>query len=168
MKNKRRIVSLFLVFGMIFMNAFPIYANDGVATLASWDLVDSGKHLDWDGETNYMVQFTTAVNTWNAYKPGVIRADSWAVIEDVKISDYSGDSTTTVKISSNGTIKFNQNVMDTLSVSKKTNACLFALGSALGLGKTGNSKDVMYKHNTSINTLSENDESSYDEAYKKY
>lgn len=168
MKNKRSIVSLFLAFAIVFMSVLPVYAYDGVATLATWDLVDSGKHLDWDGETNYMNYFRTAVNTWNAYKPGVIRADSWTVIEDVKISDYSGDDSITVKISSNGTIKFNQEVMDTLSSNNKTKACLFALGTALGLGKTDNSKDVMYKYNTSITTLSDNDKVSYDEAYKKY
>lgn len=140
----------------------------GTVTLGSFDLVDSGKHLDWDGSTNYMVQFTAAVNTWNNYKSGVIRKDSFSVIEDVAISDCSGDSSTIVSIYSSGKIKFNQNVMDKHNDSQKKSDCLYALGIALGLGSTTNSSDVMYKYTSSVTTLSANDKASYDAAYKKY
>lgn len=30
--------------------------------LTGWDLVDSGKHLDWDGSTAYLSQFKYAIN----------------------------------------------------------------------------------------------------------
>lgn len=140
----------------------------GVATLGSFDLVDSGKHLDWDGTTNYMVQFTAAVNTWNNYKTGVIRKDSGSVIEDVAISDCSGDGSTIVSIYSSGKIKFNQTVMDTHTDSQKKSDCLYALGIALGLGGTTNTSDVMYKYTSSVTTLSSNDKASYDAAFKKY
>ncbi|MBR5666949.1 MAG: cell surface protein [Lachnospiraceae bacterium] len=124
--------------------------------------------MDWDGDTNYKTMFTTAVNTWNAYKPGVIRKDSWTVIEDVNIKDYAGDNTTILTVSSNGKIRFNQMVMDKHSDAQKTSDCLFALGLALGLGITHNTSDVMYASTSSVTTLSANDKASYDAAYTRY
>ncbi|MCR5465936.1 MAG: cell surface protein [Lachnospiraceae bacterium] len=115
-----------------------------------------------------MVMFTAAVNTWNAYKPSVIRKDSWTVIEDVSIEDYTGDNSTILTVSSNGKIKFNQMVMDKHTDAQKTSDCLYALGLALGLGKTYNSSDVMYAFTSSVTTLSVNDKASYDAAYAKY
>ncbi len=143
-------------------------ASTGTSTLGSWDLVDSGKHLDWDGNTNYMNQYLEAISVWNGYKSGVIRKDNWKIVEDVKIQDVSGDNTTIVTIEKKGKIKFNQNVMDKLTDDQKTNACLGALGICLGLGWTKNTNDVMYKYKSSKTVLSENDKASYDSAYKKY
>lgn len=34
-------------------------------SLNDWDLVDSGKHLDWSGSSKYVSQFNSAVNVWN-------------------------------------------------------------------------------------------------------
>ena len=164
--NVRKAISLFLVMSMLVILSHQ--AQAAVATLNSWDLVDSGKHLDWDGKTNYMVMFTTAVNTWNAYKPSVIRKDSWTVIEDVFIEDYAGDNTTILTVSSKGKIRFNQMVMDKHNDAQKTSDCLYALGLALGLGKTYNTADVMYAYTSSVTTLSANDKASYDAAYDKY
>lgn len=54
------------------------------AALQGWDLVDSGKHLDWDGNTKYTTSVGNAVDLWETYKSGIIRPDSAYVIEDVK------------------------------------------------------------------------------------
>ncbi len=164
----RKVMSLFLVMIVLTGLTHQVQAAAPVVTLNSWDLVDSGKHLDWDGRTNYMVMFTAAVNTWNAYKPSVIRKDSWTVIEDVSIEDYIGDNSTILTVSSNGKIMFNQMVMDKHTDAQKTSDCLYALGLALGLGKTYNSSDVMYAFTSSVTTLSVNDKASYDAAYAKY
>ncbi|MFC3788896.1 hypothetical protein ACFOQM_08885 [Paenibacillus sp. GCM10012307] len=52
-----------------------------------WHLVDSGKHLDYDGNSIYMSHIDTGASIWNGYKNGVIRPDSIFVIEDVFVSD---------------------------------------------------------------------------------
>jgi hypothetical protein len=115
-----------------------------------------------------MVQFTYAVNTWNSYKPGVIRRDTIRTIQDVSVSDYEGDNSSIATVYSSGKIKFNQVVMDTQNDNQKKKACLFALGIALGLGSTNKKCDVMYTYSSSVTTLSTNDKASYDAAYKKY
>lgn len=167
--HKKLVKTFFCLTLIATINTLPtLTVSAATATLGSFDLVDSGKHLDWDGNTNYMVQFKSAVNTWNAYKSGVIRKDSLSVIQDVKISDYDGDNTTILTVSSSGKIKFNQKVMDTHTNDEKKSDCLYALGIALGLGKTKNSSDVMYSYKSSKTTLSSNDKVSYDAAYKKY
>lgn len=61
---------------------FPITAF-AQAYVQTWDLVDSGKHLDYDGNSTYMSYINTGAATWNAYKSGVIRKDSAFVVEDV-------------------------------------------------------------------------------------
>ena len=59
------------------------------AILQSWSLVDSGKHLDWGGSSQYIEQFKSAVNIWNGYKSGVIREDDISIVQDVTIKDKS-------------------------------------------------------------------------------
>jgi hypothetical protein len=138
-------------------------------SLNSWDRVDAGKHLDWDGSTNYMPQFENAVNTWNSYKSGVIRKDTIWIIQDVAISDYyDGDTAYVALAYSNGKIKFNQYYMDTYTNAQKQNICTGMLGYQLGLGDSYNPNDVMYVDTTSITALSANDKASYDAAYNKY
>lgn len=68
---------------------FPITAF-AQAYVQTWDLVDSGKHLDYDGNSTYMSYINTGAATWNAYKSGVIRKDSAFVVEDVYVSDVNG------------------------------------------------------------------------------
>ncbi|MBT2667687.1 cell surface protein [Bacillus sp. ISL-4] len=84
----------------------PDAATVIVKTL-TWDLVDSGRHMDWGGSSKYSTNFTSGVSVWNNYKSGVIRKDTASTIQDVKISDYSQVSQTAGVTSSVGTIKFN-------------------------------------------------------------
>jgi hypothetical protein len=146
----------------------PVYAATATLNNPYWDCVDSGKHLDWDGKTNYMPQFESAVNTWNGYKSGIIRKDTVWIIEDVKISDYYEVSSVAASSSSNGKIKFNQYNMDVNTNAQNQKICTAMLGSALGLGATSVSSDVMYTYSNSVTSLSANDKASYDAAYKKY
>ena len=45
------------------------FASDGrwkyTVSLITWDLVDSGKHLDWSGKTKYSSYVATATKKWN-------------------------------------------------------------------------------------------------------
>lgn len=137
------------------------------AKLLTWDLVDSGKHMDWDGSSAYLTNFTSAVTVWNNYKSGVIRKDSATVIEDVKISDYYEVSSTAGVTSSAGTIRFNTYQMGGYTSTKRKNVAMHEIGHALGLAHN-TSADVMYAYVSTKVTLSANDKASYDAAYKKY
>ena len=161
----RRLLVSAVVFSLMLLQV----ANaDGTVNLGSFDLVDSGKHLDWGGTTNYYNQLLDAINTWNNYKSGVIRKDKFTTIKDVSISDVYTDTVTIVTVTSSGKIKFNQRVIDTYTYEQKVNACLTAIGLALGLGTTSVSTDVMYHGKCATTALSVNDKASYDAAYKKY
>ena len=138
--------------------------------LSDWNLVDSGKHLDWDGTSAYISQFNYAINQWESHKPGIIREDTLTTIEDVKISDKNegdvGYAGTTYK---SGKIIFNTYYMNNFNTSKKRNVAIHELGHALGLDhRDGESSSVMQSYVTSITTLCEGDRKNYDEAYKKY
>lgn len=145
----------------------PVTNASAASKLLSWDLVDSGKHMDWDGSTKYQSYFNSGVTVWNNHKKGVIRKDTATRIEDVKISDYTEKSSTAGVTSSAGTIKFNKYTMDNLSKTKKKNVAIHELGHALGLAHN-TSKDVMYKYVSTKTTLSSNDKASYNAAYKRY
>lgn len=167
LKNKtiKKLTITLIACTTIANSTLPVYA--ATSKINSWHLVDSGKHLDWDGSTKYQSQFDTSVTTWNNYKSGVIRKDSGLVIEDVKISDYSEVSNSAATTSSDGKIKFNTYNMDNLSVNDKKNVCLHELGHALGLAHNAEG-DVMYNTVAGTTSLSENDKASYDESYKRY
>ena len=163
MKNK--LTKVLGVAPLVLLLSFPATASAATVKLLTWDLVDSGKHMDWDGSSQYQSSFNAGVNTWNNYKSGVIRKDSISVVQDVAISDYYEKSTTAGVTSSNGTIKFNKYNMDSLSSAQKQNVATHELGHALRLAHN-QSTDVMYAYVTSKTTLSTNDKASYDQAYK--
>lgn len=133
--------------------------------ILNWNLVDSGKHLDWGGSTNYLKRFNLAVDTWNAYKPGVIRKDDGSKIRDVTISDYTESSEVLGVTSSKGTIKFNQETMHECTKKVRRNVCTHELGHALGLAHN-TEDDVMYMYATDKVTLSDNDKASYNHLYR--
>ncbi|HHW89278.1 MAG TPA: matrixin family metalloprotease [Clostridiales bacterium] len=137
--------------------------------LQSWWLVDSGKHLDWDGTCSYMDQWYEGVRVWNAYKPGVIRVDTFWIIEDVKISDFYNNNTNVVGVcSSNGTIKFNKYHMDKLNNNGKLSVVIHEIGHALGIAHNDNYYSIMYPYFTGHTKLFNCDKAAYDAAYKKY
>lgn len=66
------------------------------AALLGWDLVDSGKHLDWDSNSKYISIINRSVGIWEGYRQGIVivRRDSWNKWQDVFISDYNEVSNT--------------------------------------------------------------------------
>ena len=138
-------------------------------SLISWDLVDSGKHLDWGGNSQFIAYVREAANKWNAYKPGVIREDTLWTIKDLTISDYHDEKTgVRAYTSTNGTLQFNTYLMSTNDTSGRTlKTIMHEFGHALGLGHN-DSQDVMYGYASTVTTLTKSDKKSYDEAYKKY
>lgn len=138
------------------------------AALQGWDLVDSGKNLDWDSNTKYGTSVTNAVNLWNGHKSGVNRPDSIWVVEDVFVSDFYEVSTTLGETCSCGTIKLNDYHYDTMTADQRTKTTTHEFGHALGLDHTSGSTDIMQQGKLSITSLSQTDKDSYDAAYLTY
>lgn len=138
--------------------------------LQGWDLVDSGKHLDWDGESAYLTQFKYGVKQWESHRAGVIREDTLTIIEDLKIQDKNeGNNGYAATTTGAGTMVFNTYYMSNYSTNKKRNIAIHELGHALGLDhRTGEGDTVMQESVTSIIVLCEGDKVNYDEAYKGY
>ncbi len=165
---KRRIVLfLSLLFAMIFSFSTLSYAAE--YSLQSWWLIDSGKHLDWDGSSNYMREWYNAVNTWNAYKPGVIRVDTWKTINDVTIQDKGKcDGCTLATTWSYGKMVFYQDEMDTLTSTQRQATITHEIGHALGIDHNKKDTSIMRQGVKNFTALDKIDKEAYDAAYKKH
>jgi hypothetical protein len=139
-----------------------------VAAYQGWDLVDSGKHMDYDGNSSYMSSVTAGASTWNAYKSGVIRKDSLLVIQDVYISDYTETSDTLGFTNSAGVMKFNTYNFSTMTSAQRQKTATHELGHALWLDHTNGTNDVMRQGKLSTTSLSSTDKASYDASYTHY
>lgn len=166
LKNSKNVLSLGLVTVLAF--SFLSVPASAASYILGWDLVDSGKHLDYDGNSKYMSYVSTGASIWNSYKSGVIRKDSLTVIQDVYISDISSVNGATGTTSANGKIQLNAYYLDKCTYSQIVNTVTHELGHALGLDHGPSSTDIMYTSQTSVNSLSKNDKDSYDAAYNLY
>ncbi|MDR3186521.1 MAG: matrixin family metalloprotease [Christensenellaceae bacterium] len=137
-------------------------------SLLSWDLVDSGKHMDWDGSCSYMTEWYESVKVWNSYKPGVIRVDTIWIVQDVKIKDYREVSSTLAKTLSTGKIEFNTYNFDNMTTEQRQKTMMHEIGHGLGLGHVSDGVSIMRQGVISQTWLSADDKAGYDAAYKKY
>lgn len=166
LKKKKNFLALCLTFALI-CSLLSIQTSAASYTL-DWNLVDSGKHLDYDGNSKYMSYADTAAFTWNSHKSGVIRKDSIWVIQDLYISDvYRVDGSTGVTYS-NGKIELNTYYLDKCTYSQILNTVTHEIGHALGLAHSPSKLSVMYYAQTSTTTLSKDDKDSYNTAYTFY
>ena len=126
----------------------------GIFVKRDWDLVDDGKHLDWDSDTKYISSVQSGVNLCEGHRSGVIRPDSIFVVQDVFISDYYEVSTTMGYTSSNGTIKLNDYHFEDMTSAQRIKTATHELGHALGLDYTTGTNDIMKQGKLSITSLS--------------
>ncbi len=139
--------------------------------VTGWDLVDIGKHLDYDGTSTYMNYVVAGASTWNGYKSGVIRQDSALTIKDVDIVDVNANNGWSgMTYQSTKKIELNKYYLSGASNAKRTNVATHELGHALGLAhSTSNSiMDSGISGHTTIQSMSQNDRDSYDYAYSNY
>ena len=173
-------VCISIIFLLVCLSFAVTYSQAATYHVLSAWCVDSGKHLDRKGSSQYLSYFNTGVNTWNNYKSGVIRADGAFTVNDVTISDVSDLDGNTVALTSitapfgnghgTGTIQFATSKMNKLSSLKKTIVCTHEIGHALGLSENNDNGTnvIMYNdmtYNTSNNVLHSQDKLNYDYMY---
>lgn len=162
---------MLIFFTVLFISSLAYAWFSYSIILQTWDLVDSGKHLDWGGSSKYQTQFNNAVNTWNNYKSGVIRKDTLTTVQDVTITDvnkknvkWAGQTDAFPRV-----IRLNKYYLDNYSNDRRQNCCVHELGHALRLEHRDKEPDsVMRSANTPIKVLSLGDKRNYDAAYKQY
>ena len=168
-RNYKKIISFVTVFIISISVVTRVYA---VSSIMTWHLVDSGKHLDYDGDSSYMSHFTSATTRWNAYKSGVIRKDSLLTVRDVYISDVDEVDGAAALTWPHPTRKITMNTyhLSGYVSATITNIATHEFGHALGLDHNMTS-DVM-SHNISsvitIRPLTNNDKHLYDDSYARY
>ncbi len=164
-KLKKGVISCILAMGIL-ATGNNIHAL-AKAYVLEWNLVDSGKHLDVDGNSAYMDYIWLAKKTWNEYKPGVIRKDSIKVVQDVYVTDINKSNGSTGITYPSGKIELNKYYLKDCVGIEIENTATHEMGHALGLAhsRTGN---IMYKSQTRKTSLGKDDKDSYTAAYKKY
>ena len=163
LKNTLAVLLCFFVATANFGRAECVFATDNEYVLWKYYLVDSGKHLDWDGSTNYLREWYAAVNVWNSYKPGVIRVDTWKTIQDVKIMDKPKyDGFTFAMTFASGKIVFYQDTMDTMTTTQRQATIMHEIGHALGIAHNINSNSIMRQGLKDFTKLHDIDKAAYD------
>ena len=169
MKTRSRMNAVLSIIFAVIVVIGNCYTSNAatVPYLNGWTLLDSGRHLDYDGDSIYMSNYTVGTTRWNNYKSGVIREDTAWIIEDVYVSDTTSSAQWKGKTFPNGYTTFNISQMQNLASYKQTNVAAHEIGHALGIGH-GNYGDLMYEVSSSYNytvPLSQNDKLSYDYVY---
>ena len=141
------------------LGAKNVSANARIS-IQSWNLVDSGKHMDWEGSSKYLTEFKSAVKIWENHISGIIRKKTEQTRLDLTISDYNSLDGVSGITYSNGNMRFNTAYYVFYSKEQRINVCLHELGHALGLDHNQKG-DVMYKDTTYQTQLSSNDKLSH-------
>lgn len=146
--------------------------NAGVM-IQGWDLVDSGKHMDYDASgSNHGLLFTSCSAVWNNYLgSSVIRKDAWNTICDCDVVDEYSSSVdwvgqTRLYSDGSGEIALNTYYFQTATTNYIKHVIIHELGHTLGCGDNySNTDNVMYPTTySSALTLSNDDKISVDAA----
>lgn len=140
------------------------------------DLVDIGKHCDWDANTKYISLLNNATTAWNNYIGGtLLRADKWYYVQDVKIYDVAVDpnsnNTYATTFYNSKKIEFYIDTMDSVGSDHiRQKVVMHELGHALGLAHNNNVMgDIMHQGPLAYGTsLSFDDLESYKKAAENY
>lgn len=133
MKHLGKRIAAFMTVSIMSVGAFSLTSH---AALQGWDLMDSGKHLDWDSDTKYVSTVRSGVNIWEGHRSGVIREDSIFVIQDVFVSDYNEVSSTMAYTSSAGQIMLNDYQFENMNSNERLKTVTHEFSHALGLDHT--------------------------------
>lgn len=174
MKKCKTIASVMLCSGLVLASSVSV--NSTAYLCPYGDLVDSGKHLDWDYDTAYYSECKNAQTLWNGHKSGVIREDAWNVIEDIFVTDYysSSDGTLGYTDFTNDKIAFNNYYFasgktQSLTAAQRRKTAAHEFGHALGCDENNHgSEAIMRQGRYSYSSLHKDDKDSFDAAYKKY
>lgn len=172
MKKFKVLVTIFLVLavmlnvGFIMFNANVDKANASSLKINSWNLVDSGKHLDWDGNSTFTETWALSVSAWNAVH-NIIRPDSWRWIQDVWVTGYyTANDNVMGYCTSGGTIAFNGFYFNTMTNDERQKTQMHEIGHALGLDENNTSLNSIMKQGRRAQvTLAMEDVEAFDYLY---
>lgn len=164
--NRIFIILISMLFSIMVASLIgAIYNTVSAYELLDWNLVDSGKHLDWSGSSEYMDEWYASVGVWEDYKSGVIRKDGFWTINDVTISDYTEESSTMAYTSSSGKICFNSYHFESMTSEQRQKTIMHEIGHALGLDHNNDTTSIMCQGKRAQTTLSDDDKAGYDYLY---
>ncbi len=148
----------------------PAGYPDG-AKIMNWDLVDSGKHLDWSSSSKYSTAINNGISIWEGYKKGVIRKDGLFKVRDVLFSDMliiPGYPDAAAVTYPDGRIMFATYYMEQYIPQTQTHIAAHEIGHALGLDDRGEDMHryhMMYYKVNFIVTLCNLEKKTYDYLY---
>lgn len=145
------------------------YLIKATKSLLSFDLVDTGKHLDYNvSNSSFGEEANAAKLQWNSYKSGIVRKDTILTACDVRITDASNIGAAVGLTTSDGYIKINKSIVQNYSSDQKINVLTHEMGHALGMGHLNKSNNVLYYAVNSTTVIDQNNKDSYDLAYARY
>lgn len=166
---KKYTLKTFLLVSILLMSMVSFVSAD--VFLSQWgDNVDSGGHLDWEHNTKYYDESVYAMDTWNLYKPGVIREDSIFVVEDIYVGDYYEASDTIAFMQHyDAEIRYNDYMMSGMITAERRHTAIHEFGHALGLGENPTTIGAVMQQGRLTNQyLRDDDKESYDAAAALY
>lgn len=163
----KRIIKNFGILIAVFLLFFSHVQYGYAATIKvmSWRLMKSGR-LNYSVASEYKSYVKVAQNTWNKYKPGVIKENSLNCDVTIRGSGNLGYGINGVTYKK-GAIYFNKTTWTVmLDDARKKNCAIHEMGHALGLDHNDSSKkNVMHPNTTRNCTLSANDKASYEASF---